>query len=91
MKKQALIQLQAAVKAAPELTPQAIANCGVFIHRSATNADGTPLRAKRNGHTQTWKTRPGQFKIPVKHGLKTCFYITPENAHQWVASIEVQP
>lgn len=89
MKKQALAQLKAAVKAAPALTPQAIANCYTFHHRSATNADGTPLRAKRNGHTQ--KTRPGQFKIPVKHGLKTHFYITPENAHQWAASIEVQP
>ena len=24
---------------------------------------------RRNGATQTWKTRPEEFRIPVKHGL----------------------
>ena len=24
---------------------------------------------RRNGKTQTWKTRPGEFRVPVKHGL----------------------
>lgn len=24
---------------------------------------------RRNGRTQTWKTRPGEFRIPVKYGL----------------------
>lgn len=55
-----------------------------FHHVSATNADKTPVRARRNGKTQTWKTRPTEFKIPVKYGLKACFYITNDNAHEWV-------
>lgn len=46
-----------------------------FEHRTLKNADGTPVRARRNGKTKTWKTRPGHFKIPVKHGLKGYFYI----------------
>lgn len=24
---------------------------------------------RRNGQTQTWKTRPDDFRVPVKHGL----------------------
>ena len=26
--------------------------------------------ARRNGRTQTWKTRPGEFRIPVMMGLR---------------------
>lgn len=54
-----------------------------FEHVSAKNADNTPVRARRNGKTQTWKTRPLEFRIPVKYGLKQCFNITPENADEW--------
>lgn len=46
-----------------------------FEHRTLKNSDGTPLRARRNGQTKVWKREPGAFKIPCKHGLKTCFYI----------------
>jgi len=28
-------------------------------------------KARRNGATKTWKTRPGEFSIPVKAGLRT--------------------
>lgn len=31
---------------------------------------------RRNGRTQTWKTRPNDFSIPVKYGLKQAFRIT---------------
>ena len=31
---------------------------------------------RRNGKTQTWKTRPGEFRIPVKHGLRNYDSIT---------------
>lgn len=24
---------------------------------------------RRNGKTKTWKTRPGEFRIPVKYGM----------------------
>ena len=54
-----------------------------FEHVSEKNADGTPVRARRNGQTTTWKTRPTHFKVPVKYGLKNCFYITEQNAKNW--------
>lgn len=62
-----------------------------FWHMTKTNADGTPLRCRRNGATKTWKREPGKFLIPVKHGLKYYFYIDnfdgdlayANNAHEW--------
>ena len=55
-------------------------------HATAKNADGTPARCRVNGTCQTWKTRPADFKLPVKHGLRECFYITPANAADWSAA-----
>mgnify|MGYP006958860388 CR=1 FL=1 len=55
-------------------------------HKSVRNADGTPARCRVNGKCQTWKTRPEDFSLPVKHGLRDCFYITPANAGDWSAS-----
>lgn len=54
-----------------------------FVHVEAKNADGTLLRARRSGKTQTWKTRPDEFKVPVKHGLRDSFYITQNEASRW--------
>ena len=36
-------------------------------------------RIRRNGRTQTWKTRRGEFRIPVKFGLKLCGNIKHDN------------
>jgi hypothetical protein len=36
-------------------------------------------RLRRNGKTRTWKTRPAEFRIPVKAGLKLCGYIDHTN------------
>jgi hypothetical protein len=55
----------------------------ILHHRQLTNADGTPLRARVNGRCKTWKTRPTEFQLPVKYGLKQCFYITENNADEW--------
>lgn len=55
-----------------------------FEHVSLKNADGTPLRARRNGKTKTWKTKPTCFQIPCKHGLRDYFYIDQDNAKDWV-------
>jgi hypothetical protein len=64
-----------------------------FEHVSQKNVDKTPVRARRNGKTKTWKTRPNLFKIPVKYGLRTYFYIQnfndsnqPTNADEWNAA-----
>jgi len=43
---------------------------GTILHSmSANNADGTPQRWRVNGKPKTWKTRPTEISIPVKHGL----------------------
>jgi len=68
------------------LTDDQILNARQFEHVSLKNADGTPLRARRNGKTQTWKTRPDEFRIPVKHGLKNTFNITHHERAQWRAA-----
>lgn len=54
-----------------------------FIHNTVKNKDGTPLRARRNGVTKTWKRMPQRFCIPIKHGLYDYGYITNDNAHEW--------
>lgn len=43
------------------------------------NADGSPMSYRRNGKTQLWKTRPDDFRIPVKRGLYEYGEITPHN------------
>lgn len=57
-----------------------------FEHVTEKNKDGTPLRVRRNGKTKTWKTRPDEFSIPVKHGLYTYGQITHETAAVWRAA-----
>ncbi len=53
-------------------------------HLKLKNADGiSAVRCRVNGQCKVWKTKPSEFKLPVKHGLKNCFYITPENAAEW--------
>jgi hypothetical protein len=40
--------------------------------------NGNHWRARRNGATKTWKTRPDKFSIPFKCGLKSCGRIDAE-------------
>ena len=35
---------------------------------------------RRNGKTQTWKTRPDDFRVPIKRGLYDYGYLTHNNA-----------
>jgi len=53
-----------------------------FYHVSKPNTTGR-LRVRRNGSTKTWKTRPEEFKIPVKYGLYEHGYIDQNNCHEW--------
>ena len=62
----------------------------ILHHTTFRNADGTPVRVRVNGACKTWKTRPTEFRLPVKHGLKDCLYITPENANNWVTASRAQ-
>ena len=38
---------------------------------------------RRNGATKTWKTRPGEFRIPVKWGMRSYDYITQREADRF--------
>jgi hypothetical protein len=54
-----------------------------FYHTSLKNSDGTPLRCRVNGRCKVWASRPEDYQLPVKQGLKSCFYITRDNAAEW--------
>ncbi len=41
------------------------------------------IRVRVSGKCQTWKTRPNEFKLPVKYGLYESGYITNDNASEW--------
>lgn len=34
---------------------------------------------RRNGQTVTWKTRPDEFRVPIKYGMRGYDSITPDN------------
>lgn len=38
--------------------------------------NGNNWRVRRNGMTQTWVTRPDDFRIPCKAGLRLTFQLT---------------
>ncbi len=54
-----------------------------FTHATKKDSKGNPCKVRRNGKTQTWKTRPNEFKVPVKYGLYEYLYITQDNAHEF--------
>lgn len=43
------------------------------------NSDGTPMSYRITGKIQFWKTRPNDFRIPVKRGLYEYGEVTPHN------------
>lgn len=56
------------------------------FHENQTRPNGTCYVHRRNGATQTWKTRPGEFRVPVKYGLKGYGQITNANADKFHAA-----
>lgn len=38
---------------------------------------------RRNGATQTWVTRPDDFRVPVKYGLRGYSQLTPADAESF--------
>lgn len=55
-----------------------------FYHRTDKNADGiSPVRVRVSGKCKTWKTRPNEFRLPVKFGLYQNLAITHWNADEW--------
>lgn len=47
-----------------------------LYHTDNRNSDGSPQRWRVNGQCKTWKTRPAEFQVPLKHGLRTYDYLT---------------
>ena len=56
-----------------------------FAHVTIKDSRGNPVQCRSNGTCQVWKTRPNEFKLPVKYGLYQSFYITQDNAAEWTA------
>ena len=54
-----------------------------LLHVSAVDSKKNPVRCRVTGKCQVWKTRPNEFKVPVKYGLYQSFYITEFNAQEW--------
>ena len=52
-----------------------------LYHVINRNSDGTPQRWRVNGAVKTWKTRPNEVRIPVKHGLYSYDYLTHNDLH----------
>lgn len=55
----------------------------IFHHTKFKSADGSPLRVRANGKCQTWKTRPTEFRLPVKYGLYDYDEINERNCQNW--------
>jgi hypothetical protein len=49
----------------------------------AEMTNGRWWQVRRNGATKTWKTRPGEFRIPIKAGLRSCAYLTEANSRHF--------
>ena len=57
-----------------------------FQHKTAKykgRNNHLPIRCRVNGKCKTWKTRPNDWELPVKFGLRDCFYISPANCNDW--------
>ena len=54
-----------------------------IYHTTLRDSKGHSVRARVNGKIQLWKTRPTEFRLPMKHGLYDTFQLTQDNADQW--------
>jgi hypothetical protein len=55
-------------------------NIEFHLYCPALTGNEKHYRYRRNGNTQTWKTRPDDFRIPVKYGLYEYGNMTQDNA-----------
>jgi len=54
-----------------------------LYHKDLKDSQGHSMRARVNGKIQLWKTRPTEFRLPMKHGMYDTFQLTHLNADQW--------
>lgn len=67
------------------ITKDQAINANNFQSLVSKNTKGEYHKVRRSGKTIIWRTRPDEFKIPVKFGLYQSFYITHLNAHEFTA------
>lgn len=56
------------------------------FHGPGVYRDGSCHEYRSNGMCKTWKTRPDEFRKPVKYGLYTYYAITEVNAYEFHAA-----
>jgi hypothetical protein len=56
-----------------------------FIHVKLVDSKGNPVKCRASGKCKTWKTRPNECRLPVKHGLYNSFYLSHHNCEEWIA------
>jgi len=54
-----------------------------FFSRYKFYGNGFPKRVRVSGKCKTWKTRPNEFRLPVKYGFSENLYITHDNQGDW--------
>lgn len=59
-----------------------------YAHTADDRARAKPntsriISVRAMGAVKTWKTRPNDFRIPVKYGMYNSFYITQNNGGLW--------
>lgn len=69
------------------ITKEQAVNASEFHHISP-RPNGTCEVWRRNGVTQTWKTKPTEFRVPVKWGLYRYGDITQHEVEQFYTSEE---
>lgn len=55
----------------------------ILHHVKLRGSDQKPLRVRVSGMCQTWKTRPQEWRLPVKYGLYVNGTVTHLNACLW--------
>jgi hypothetical protein len=63
------------------VNPKTVAQYGHIYHKTAKKADGTACSVKVTS-VKTWKTRPGEFEIGWKYGLREYGKITPQQCRR---------
>lgn len=50
--------------------------------------NGNWWKLRRNGKTKLWKTRPADFRVPVKAGLRSCAQLGPSDLENPYLKVE---
>lgn len=55
----------------------------VFHYSHGTSKGARVERWRKSGQTKVWKTRPDEWRMPVKHGMYSNSYITEVEAEHF--------